>query len=178
MSWTVPATYSTGQVLTAANLNTYLRDNMNAVGGLDKAYVRVYNSAVQSVGTSSITAITFDSEREDTQNIHSTVTNTGRLTIPAAWDGMWLFGGQILWAGNATGVRAIWLRINGGTDLVGAVFPNSAAAQNDGGEVTTFNRFVAGDYVEVTVWQNSGGNLNTFASPGKSPEFWATWMGK
>src|SRR3990167_6697129 len=32
MAFTAPADYSVGQVLTAANLNTYLRDNMKAAG--------------------------------------------------------------------------------------------------------------------------------------------------
>jgi hypothetical protein len=32
MPWTTPATYSIGDILTAANLNTYLRDNMNMAG--------------------------------------------------------------------------------------------------------------------------------------------------
>lgn len=34
MAWNTPASYSVGQKLAAANLNTYLRDNMNAVHDL------------------------------------------------------------------------------------------------------------------------------------------------
>lgn len=35
MAWTAPATYGVGDVLTAANLNTYLRDNLRYLKGLD-----------------------------------------------------------------------------------------------------------------------------------------------
>lgn len=137
---------------------------------------RVYNSAVQSVANSTITAITFDSEREDSLAMHSTVSNTSRLTVPAGWGGMYLIGAQINWAGSSVGFRHTQITINNTNNLIQSVGPNSTSAQNDGVPVTTLNRLAVGDYVEAKVWQNSGGNLNTAAIAGSSPEFWAIWM--
>lgn len=50
--------------------------------------------------------------------------------------------------------------------------PSAAAvtAQNPG----TDYRLTAGDYVEVIVFQSSGGALNVEAATNYSPEFWMT----
>ena len=65
--------------------------------------VRVYNSGNISINDSAWTALTFDSERTDTEDEHSTVANTNRLT--ANQPGVRVISGHIEWAANATGRR-------------------------------------------------------------------------
>jgi hypothetical protein len=48
-----------------------------------------YNNAAQTY-TSTATVVTFPSEEVDTNTFHSTVTNTGRMTIPSGKDGKYL----------------------------------------------------------------------------------------
>ncbi len=43
----------------------------------------VYNSTDQTISTGTATVLTFDSEAIDTDAIHSTSSNTGRMTVPA-----------------------------------------------------------------------------------------------
>src|SRR5438128_351037 len=64
-----------GQVLTADSAQT----TGLAWASLTGMGARVYNSGAFSVGASSETAVTFDTERSDTGGFHSTVTNTSRL---------------------------------------------------------------------------------------------------
>jgi hypothetical protein len=48
--------------------------------------------------------LTFDSERFDSDASHSTVSNTGRLTVPTNGDGLYLIGGTVQFgAYNDTG---------------------------------------------------------------------------
>lgn len=42
MAWTTPRTWVAGEVLTAALLNTHLRDNLNAINGIWQAYTPTY----------------------------------------------------------------------------------------------------------------------------------------
>ena len=113
MAWTAPTTYTVGQVLTAANVNTYLRDNSNYVAGTDKPHCRVFNSAAQSPTNSTPTALTFDSERVAVGSLHSTASSTTRITGPTGGGGWWAVGGTVAWAANATGVRQMYARVNG-----------------------------------------------------------------
>lgn len=66
------------------------------------------------------------------------------------------------WGTNATGVRTLWIRKNGTTHITG-----STEAPNANGTPQSCSGFVAlavGDYLEVTGFQNSGGNITP--SPG------------
>jgi len=106
--------------------------------------------------------------------MHSTVTNTSRITI--ASPGVYLFTGYCYWANNATGVRRIELRLNGAT-FIGSqdVYPNSSDAGIT--NVSSLWKCAANDYVEMGVYQTSGGALSIVASASRSPEFSAMWMG-
>ena len=51
--------------------------------------------------------------------MHSTVSNTGRITATTA--GKYLIGGHIEFAANATGLRELYIRLNGTTINVNAI---------------------------------------------------------
>lgn len=119
----------------------------------------VYNNAAQTIANGTSTVVTFNSESYDTDGFHSTVTNTGRLTIPTGKGGKYLIGGQIFYSANATGKRNINVRKNGSGGFYGTVVPTAAS----GGtvlETTVLVDLAATDYVELMVEQSSGGNLD------------------
>lgn len=122
--------------------------------------VSCFRSAAQSIPNTTATVITFDSEVYDTDNFHSTVTNTGRLTAPVA--GKYMVTGAVLMTANATGARVLDLRINGaGVIDEDALVPS--AAQSTYLRVSRPYLFAAADFVELLIIQTSGGALNTGA---------------
>jgi hypothetical protein len=126
---------------------------------------RVYNSAAISTATGTPKILTFDSERYDNGGLHSTSANTGRLTATIT-------------ASNITGSRYVGLKVNGATYVA---FDERQAVTVAGRPtivtVSTSYQLAAGDYVEVEVFQNSGGNLNVNASGNYTPEFWIVRVG-
>jgi hypothetical protein len=133
---------------------------------------RVYNDANISHATSSTAqALTFNSERYDIGDLHSTSVNTGRLTAPVP--GLYDIGASIEFAANVTGFRSLALRLNGTTILAGqVVMAVTVAAVAHRIQVATQYQLVTGDYVEVVANQSSGAALNILASGNYSPEFW------
>jgi hypothetical protein len=137
-------------------------------------HVRVYNSADQSVPTSTTTVLAFNSERWDnpSNNQHDNVTNNSRLTAQTA--GLYTITAHVAWTSNSTGGRGLNLTLNG-TTRIGVLSLQSNLTSEE--TVTTQYRLAAGDYVHVSAWQNSGSTLNVTASSAYSPEFSMTWMG-
>jgi hypothetical protein len=137
---------------------------------------RVYNSAAISTATGTPKILTFDSERYDNGGLHSTSANTGRLT--ATITGLHQIGCHVEFASNITGSRYVGLKVNGATYVA---FDERQAVTVAGRPtivtVSTSYQLAAGDYVEVEVFQNSGGNLNVNASGNYTPEFWIVRVG-
>ena len=135
----------------------------------------VYNSADETLATATDTALTFDSEREDTDAFHSTSSNTSRLVAPVA--GRYVLTVTVRFASNSTGYRMVYFKINGTTFIPGVQTANAIS-----GAVTTLTasasyRFAANDYVEVYAFQNSGGNLAVVATGNISPEVTMQYVG-
>ena len=51
MAWTTPSTWVAGAILTAAQLNEQLRDNLNAIGGAWTAYTPTWTNLTVGNGT-------------------------------------------------------------------------------------------------------------------------------
>jgi hypothetical protein len=132
---------------------------------------RVYNSANISVANNAVQALTFDSERYDTASMHSTSVNTSRLTCTVA--GWYAIGAHAIHDANATGVRGLYIRMNGATFIGPVEGPAGAtAARGTAQTVVTVYQLAVGDYVEAWAFQNSGAALNVLALGNYSPEFW------
>ena len=130
---------------------------------------RAYNSAAISVPNNTLTDLTFNSEYWDTDTIHNTSSNTGRMTI--VHGGTYMIVGQVEWAAAAGGRRQILIVLNGATTIAVAENDNvPAGAVNLQQTVATVYQLVAGDYVTLRVFQNSGGALNVNAQANWSPE--------
>ena len=172
MAYSTPRTWVAGEYVTAAELNANVRDDISFLG--NPPACRVFNSGSQSIAHNTETALTFDSERFDTDTMHSTVSLTNRVTINTA--GLYLVTGTFQFALNGTGERRAILKVNA-TTYIG--FGQTAANLVVGSGLTIASvwKFAVADYVELRVQQTSGGALNIDALAAYSPEFTATWIG-
>jgi hypothetical protein len=134
---------------------------------------RVYNSGNISVNNATLTALTFDSERWDSDSIHSTGTNPSRLTATTA--GLYSIEGAINFAVNTGGtLRSLRIRLNGATYIAINQAPPLGAGASPALVVSTQYSLAATDYVELVVYQDSGGVLNVESNGNFSPEFMMT----
>lgn len=172
MPYSSPASQSTGTVAPVSWANA-------VKAGLDylanPPACRVYNNAVQSLANATETALTFNSERWDTDAMHSTSVNTSRITFNTA--GLYVISGHVSFAGNVTGHREVQIKLNAATYLAVLNVPAVAAVSNPYISIATTYKFAVADYVELRCYQNSGGALNTAVLAATSPEFTATWVG-
>lgn len=173
MAYVTPRTWSTGDDVTAARANQDLRDNVAFLATSPSC--RVFNSAnISHTTTATDQFLTFNSERFDTDTMHSTASLTGRIVFTTA--GKYLVGGDIEFAANATGQRGIGIRLNATTYIAAGPLVNAAAAGTTRLTIVTYYQFAAADYVELAAYQSSGGVLNVVASGNYTPEFWASWQ--
>lgn len=132
-------------------------------------------TSVQSLPSSTATAITFDTENVDSTSGHSTSSNTSRWQ--ADYPGWYWIDGGVGYASNATGVRTAEWAINGflvagcGV-LLAANSTGSARIPGRGMLIYLAN----GDYVETLAFQNSGGALNTAVSTQEQPSMGLKWV--
>jgi hypothetical protein len=133
----------------------------------------LYKAAAQSIPNATWTAVTFSDEAWDTNSFHDTSTNTSRITIPAGLAGKYAFNLRGFFAANATGVRYIAVYLNGVSVRIN-YFPANAADFEIA--LNTKINLVATDYVEMYVFQNSGGSLN-FTASATEGEFSTNFIG-
>ena len=149
----------------------------DSASGNGKPMCRVYNSSSLSVATATFTALTFNSERYDVGGCHSTSSNTSRLTAPSGGGGVYHITGHATFAANATGIREVRIRLNGAT-YIAAVSDTTVSASGDHSMVVSCDyKLTAADYVELVVYQSSGGLLNVTFSGNVTPEFSWHWLG-
>lgn len=182
-----------GQTLTSQyDMVTVLSDgsNWNIIGGDTHLIVhktenaidahatmpncRVYNNANISVANSANATLSFNSERFDTDNIHDTVTNNSRLTCKTA--GKYYIQASVVFETNATGIRSIDLVINGVTSI-GSTKVVAINGDTVNLQVSAIYELAVNDYVTVTGYQNSGGDLNVRYVGNISPEFMMAKIG-
>lgn len=129
----------------------------------------VYRTTDYTTLNNSGGAPTFGNEQYDTDNYHSTSSNTSRLTIPA--DGYYRVTGHVEWAANSSGVRYLSI-LAGGSFTAAAVSQDPHGSLPDDMEVTVDIFTTAGNYLELGVNQDSGGNLDLlYSGAGQSRTF-------
>jgi hypothetical protein len=137
---------------------------------------RVYNSANINVADSDATVkLTFDSERFDTDSMHSTSSNTGRIIFNTK--GRYWVWGSVNWATANAGRRVLTIKLNGTTSIASDTFaPNTANPYDQ--QVAGIYDFAKGDYIELFTYQDSGTDPLVINNAGNySPEFAAFRLG-
>ena len=123
----------------------------------------LWKSANQTANNVTQTPVSFNNEDFDTSGFHDNVTNNDRVTIPTGLSGKYLVTSKIDFAANATGQRVLYHFING--VLVNlAVQPVNSTANGSSFELSGVYNLSAGNYINLQVYQDSGGALNVLGA--------------
>lgn len=126
-------------------------------GEMQRPMVSAFRAAVQSVPNTTYTAVTLDSEEFDTHAMHDTAVNPSRLVAPFA--GKYRVTYFVQWAPHATGIRTGRVRVNA-TLLKNLPLMQGFAADENSMTGSFTAELAKGDYVELEVYQSSGGALD------------------
>jgi hypothetical protein len=169
MAYATPPNFTTGAIVTESQLDA-LSDDIAFLANPPKC--RVYNSVAISIPNAVETALTFNSEVHDTDTMHSTSVNTGRVTITTS--GTFEIGFHVGFAAGGGGTtRYAYVRRNGGAGALAYHRTSGSTGIAVFGQTTAYP-LTAGDYLEVVVYQDSGGALNVDTAA-IAPTLWATW---
>lgn len=151
-----------GKITAAAHLAT-VENGINWLQGVDRC-MAYQGTTATSFTTATWAVLPFDTEQYDTNNMHSTVTNTSRIV--AIYTGLYSVNFLISFATNATGGRMAELRKNAaGSEVAGTLLgrfvePSAWASSLTSVSGTLDVQLTAGDYIELFGWQSSGGALS------------------
>lgn len=131
---------------------------------------RAHRATTQSIANGVEVPISFSTEDFDTAALWSIGLPT-KMIAPS--DGYYLIGGSIWWGTSSGGMRAAGLRINGTTYVAYAQMPPSAVGGINT-NLSTLYHLAATDYVELLVYQASGGDLDAVSDGLNAPALWMT----
>lgn len=144
---------ATGAVAPAA-WGDQVRENFEAL--IDGPKCSVFNSTTQTLTTGTDTVLTADSEFYDNDGMHSTVSQTSRITFQKA--GRYLLNATCTFDVNGNGIRKVEFYLNGTTAFHGMLINATASPFATDLQATRTRTFIVGDYVEVRAYQSSGAN--------------------
>jgi len=128
---------------------------------------RAYHNAAQAIATGVWTSLALNSELFDNDAIHDLVTNNSRMTCKTS--GVYIITGTINIAAAAGGTwRGARFYLNGATPLDTSLIPlsaNQASVLN----VSGIYNLAVNDYVELQMYQDTGGNVNAVYQANVSP---------
>ncbi|MFJ6085180.1 hypothetical protein ACIQI8_27605 [Streptomyces sp. NPDC092369] len=168
-----PGNYLTGALWTASV--KAMSDWLLGSGTNGVPRFRGRQASVQSIADNTWTPLTLDTEDYDSDNGHSTSTNTSRYTVQVA--GTYAITGMVSFAANATGNRAGRITVNG-TAVPGSFVKGLAAtATHSSGAAFHAQAVLAvGDYIELQGLQTSGGALNTSSATDVACAMGVWWL--
>lgn len=160
MAYSSPTTRSTGYAVTSAVWNQDVVANVKAIAE-ERPTAHAYRAAALSIPNAADTVLTLPLERFDVGGVHSTVTNTSRMTCPTGGNGIYVVGGYGSFAANTGGGRRCRIVLNG-VSVISSVWvtANQAGSALTDISTTTLVELQATDYIELMLYQTSGGALN------------------
>jgi hypothetical protein len=170
MTRTAIPTFTTGQIVTAAFMNTYLKDNeaehWSRISSLENNIIPLQRQDVAVVGRDSVQSIANNSEVILQWNVNSYITNPSMHSTSSNPDKIYavnsgvhlvtLNGGFVP---NGTGQRHLAIRLVGGSTLA---FEGQLGLSIEGNffSLAAMVYLTAGQYVYATAWQSSGAALD------------------
>lgn len=139
-------------------------------------YCFIYNDAAFIHNSSgNWLSVTFNSEIWDVHGFHSTSTNTSRIVIPSAgtfynYEGLYHIWAGIEFNASSTGTRGLRILLDG-IQVIAEKTINADTSYNTYMTITADWPLTAGEYVEIQVLQNTGGNLQINSNYAYSPQF-------
>ena len=171
---TGPTTLTNNALLVSAGGN--IVDDLIPLAGTQPATygdvsARAYNDAAISLTSGTATILTLNQERWDTDTIHSTASNTGRLTATTA--GKYQMNGHAEFAATTSdGQRLLQIRLNGATIIASHTCEDdSTDSRAISCSVSAHYNLSATDYVEMIATQRVSATMNVNSSGNYSPEF-------
>lgn len=137
--------------------------------------VSAFATEDQSIANGAGESVELDSELFDTAEMHSTEANTERLVAPI--DGIYQVNASVTWERSSEGFRSVFLRKNG----VGQTYASDSRAPVPFPDTTsqTVSALISldeGDYVDVRVFQESGGGELDIQVSGLTPVVSMAWV--
>jgi len=147
-----------GKVLKTTSGSTTQLEWGDAGGGSTDFSCRAKSTASQALDDSQHELIVLDDEDFDTDGMHDESTNNSRINFNSDNAGTYVVLGQLGFAGHATGQRIVRLLVNGTAvaRIARSVVGSSTVECLMIGMIWTFS---AGNYVEMSGFQSSGGSL-------------------
>lgn len=165
---------ATGGTVTAALLDTYNADHEFHA---DPPGCVIRLTTTLGISDATVTAVQFNAaDARDTDAFHDPASSNTRMTVPTGLGGWYTAGGVVTFAANGTGYRLVGLRVNGTTRMAQQTSVSFGTAANTL-TVSAPLLLAAGDYVELIVYQNSGGALNIDGSTIEC-RAWLLWHGR
>jgi hypothetical protein len=129
----------------------------------DERHADLTRATTQSITTATITYLSWTVETVDT---HGFIAVPGSaITIPAGHGGVYSISAFARFAANVTGLRNLFIEIDGVQVAEHRLEANSISAQQTSMPVSlAAKRLAAGAVIKVGVYQNSGGSLNIESS--------------
>ncbi len=173
MPYTSPTTQTAGAIATAAYANS-LKAAADFLA--NPPTCRVFHNTTQSVPDAGfLNPVLFNSEAHDTDNMHSTSVNTGRITINTA--GVYV----LTFTTKMTGFND-YLYVQGTILLNGATFVGGETTNHGGSYEPWLNittppiKCIVGDYFVVSMFQDNTGAAARLLLA-NTAIFGATWVG-
>lgn len=163
-TWTTPRTWATSETITAALLNTHVRDNELFLRDFHGA--RMWESAAESqTATGAFQLATWDTTEYDSDSF--AVLGSEWFVVPSGLAGTYRVQAHVEWTTNATGTRVIKIAKN---ETYTTRTPNGvgvALSQDDqpaltglrSNDVEWTGPLAVSDHVTLEIFQSSGGNL-------------------
>lgn len=171
-----PSPVTGDNCLVTANKSLYVYDGgwqqTYFYGGIPQA--KLTRTTTQATTDATDAFVAFTSEVIDTHGGHDNATNNTRYTAQVG--GMYMFCASVPWANSAAGVRRLDFRKNGTTFYSGSAYAAGAAVRVVS-HATRIIELTFGDYVEVSINQTSGGNLNADGTVNEGLVLDVMWMG-
>jgi len=153
-----------GQVLTA--------DSAEATGmkwaapGAGFVGCRAFATSDQTMANGANVTFNLQDESFDTNAFHDNVTNNTRITIPSGKTGYYLITAVATYQGGTVnaGQRDLAIKLNGTSDLTNIVDQRNANFL--GMSLSDIRYLSAGDYIELTGYQDSGTSASSFTQAG------------
>lgn len=166
MAWTTPKTWGSLTTLTATDMNTHIRDNLNYLKGITDAIpfsgAQATRSTAQSIPNASDTNITFTTEAFDYGGWF-TASNTKIIVpagaIPSGFTTIGLMVVGVVRFATSTGAGSRYLRLRKNGTQFGSLGIGGIADIQDL-TVVDFTTAIATDYIEVQVHQTLGSSLD------------------
>jgi len=119
----------------------------------------IYGTSSPSIANATVTTVSFGAENFDSDGFHDNTTNNSRITIPTGKGGKYLVVAQQSWAANLTGLRQLRILKNGTAVQISQLNNNASNTVDLQNNISYILSLAAADYIEMAVYQNTGGNL-------------------